>query len=271
MLMSILAFKAGSPSITLANQGAKKAVEVFKILASFWKVITQNINKIVLVDSFPPVVKKMILAARKFEDPTVTPLIGVAGVTADEVADFIYNTGEVSKVVVNNGGDIAIRLKEQEAVRVGIKTDLNGKGISHIVNITAESGIRGIATSGFGGRSFTRGIANAAVAIANDSVSADVAATLIGNATEIGSPRVVRTLAKNLSPNTDIPDLLVTKSIGHLERSEIELALEQGIQKAETLKDKGLIIGAFIAVRDRYKISDSIATLIQPVSDLIAV
>jgi len=271
MLMSIWASKEGVPSITWARQGAKKAVGVFKILASFWRVITQKIDKIVLVDSFPPVVKKLILTARKFEDPTVTPLIGVAGATADEVADFIYNTGEVSKVVVNNGGDIAIRLREQETVKVGIKTDINEKGISHIVTVTVKSGIRGIATSGFGGRSFTRGIANAAVAIADDSISADVAATLIGNATEIESPCVVKTSARNLNPNTDIPHLYVTTSIGHLERWEIVQAIDQGIKRAKAFENKGLIIGAFVAVRDQYRISDSIVSLVQPISDIVAI
>jgi ApbE superfamily uncharacterized protein (UPF0280 family) len=41
------------------------------------------------------------------------------------VADFIFDTGEPSRVIVNNGGDIAIRLKNQEVVKVGIKTDLS--------------------------------------------------------------------------------------------------------------------------------------------------
>jgi len=83
---------------------------------------------------------------------------------------------------------------------------------------------------------------------------------------------VTRALAKKLYPATDIPDLLVTTRVGHLERSEIEMALDHGMRKAKIFEDNGLIIGVFLAVKDQIRISpESIAQFIEPVSNIFAV
>jgi ApbE superfamily uncharacterized protein (UPF0280 family) len=263
MLMSISVSNDGKPNVSLAKDGARKALNVLETLAKCRNVITKNIGEISSIELFPHVVQQMVLTSRRFEDPTVTPLIAVAGAGADEVADFIFNTGKADKVVVNNGGDIAIRLKNREVVRAGIKSDLTDQAVSHLIIATHASEIGGVATSGFGGRSFTRGIANAAVAIANDATSADVAATLIGNATDVESPSVRKVQAKELYETTDIPDLSVTKAIGHLEKSQIEEALDRGMEKAEVFQERGLILGAFLAVKDQFRISKSIMPLVQ--------
>lgn len=271
MLMSISVSNGGIPHIELAREGGKRAIEVLGVLANYRQVITQRIDKITSVDSLPPLIKKMVLAVKEFADPTATPLIAVAGTGADEVADFIYNTGQADKVVVNNGGDIAIRLRGEETVKVGIKSDITEKAISHILNLSSSNCIGGVATSGFGGRSFTMGIANAATVIADNTISADVAATLIGNATNIESPQVEKTFATKLYHSTDIPDLLVTTKIGDLSPSEIEEALNRGMKKAGGFEDKGIIIGAVLAVKDQVRLSESIVPFTKPASDLVAV
>jgi hypothetical protein len=266
MLMSIFVSHDGKPEMNLAKAGAQKALAVLEVLAKFRSAITKNIKEISSIESFPHVVQKMVLTSRRFEDSTVTPLIAVAGAGADEVADSIFSTGRADKVVINNGGDIAIRLKNGEVVRAGIKSDLTDQGVSHLIIATLSNKIRGVATSGFGGRSFTRGVANAAVAVANDATSADVAATLIGNATDVESPSVIKVQAKELYEATDIPDLSVTKAIGHLEKSQIEEALERGMQKAKAFQKRGLILGAFLAVKDQFRVSESIMPLVQRLS-----
>ena len=263
MLMSIFVSDGEKPITHLAKEGAQTALEVLETLAKFRNVITRNIGEIGSSESLPPIVRKMVSASRKFEDPTVTPLIAVAGAGADEVADFIFNTGHANKVVVNNGGDIAIRLKNDEVVRVGIKSELTDKAVAHVMTITLSDKIGGVATSGFGGRSFTRGIANAAVAVANDATSADVAATIVGNATDVESPSVTKVLAKELYEGTDIPNLSVTKTIGRLKKWEVEEALHRGMQTAEAFQERGLIRGVFLAVKDQHRISNSIMPLIQ--------
>jgi ApbE superfamily uncharacterized protein (UPF0280 family) len=265
MLMSIFVSNGKIPKSTLAKEGAEKALEVLDTLARFRKVITKKIGEIGSIEVLPPIVRRMVLAAQKFEDPTVTPLIAVAGAGADEVADFIFNIGKSTKVIVNNGGDIAIRIKNHEEVKVGIKTDLTIRKVTHILTVRGTNGIAGVATSGFGGRSFTRGIANAAVAMAADATSADVAATLIGNATDIESHNIKKALARDLYEFTDIPDLRVTKSIGLLEPSEVKQALDRGMRKAETFQEKGLIIGTFLAVKDQFTVSKPIFPFIQQI------
>lgn len=266
MLMSIFASNEGKPDRNLAKKGARTALSVLEALAKFRGAITKNIREIGSIESFPPVVRRMVLTSRKFGDPTVTPLIAVAGAGADEVADSIFNTGRADKVVVNNGGDVAIRLRNGDVVRAGIKSDLAHQPVSHLIMATQASKIGGVATSGFGGRSFTRGIANAAVAVAIDATSADVAATLIGNATDVESPSVIKVRAKELYEATDIPDLSVTKTIGHLEKWQTEEALERGMQKARIFEERGLIHGAFLAVKDQFRISESIVPFIRKVS-----
>ena len=266
--MSIFASDRGNPNTSLAREGARKALEVLETLATFRGLITKRIGEITSVDALPFVVRRMVLAAREFDDATVTPLIGVAGAGADEVADFIFGSGECSKVVINNGGDIAIRLKDSEAVNVGIKTDLSIKAVTHMLTIKGTDGIGGVATSGFGGRSFTRGVANASVVAGRDATYADVAATLIGNATNIEAPAVVKVLARELYQFTDIPDLSVTKAVGYLEKPEIDEALDRGMGKAKTFEDKGLIMGAFLAVKDCCRTSNSILPFIQQIQDI---
>lgn len=266
MLMSISVSNAGKPIVYLAKKGTEKALENLETLARFRNLITKNIREISLGELLPSIVQRMVLSSQKFEDPTVTPLIAVAGAGADEVAEFIFNTGRADKVVVNNGGDIAIRLKNEESVRVGIKSNMTNKLLTHVITITPSNMIGGVATSGFGGRSFTRGIANAAVAIAEDATSADVAATLIANATDVECPSVIKVLAKELYQATDIPDLWVTKKIGHLEKFQIEEALDRGMRKAEIFQERGLILGTFLAIKDQFRISKSIMPFVQRLS-----
>jgi len=269
--MSISVSTGGIPNIKLAREGGKRALEVLGVLANHRHIITQKIDKIPPFDSLHPLIKKMALAVRKFGDLTATPLIAVAGTGADEVADFVYNTGQADKAVVNNGGDLSIRLRGEETVKVGIKSDITEKAISHVLTVSTKSGIGGVATSGFGGRSFTRGVANAAVAVASDAISADVAATLIGNAINVESPNVERAIAENLYESTDIPELFVTTGIGHLTEWEIDQALDHGMRKAEGFEDKGIIIGAILAVKDQVRLSESIVPFTKPAPDLVAV
>jgi len=271
MLMSIFASARGAPNIKLAGEGGKRALEVLGVLASHRHIITQYIDKIPSFDSLPPLIKKMAVAVRKFGNVRATPLIAVAGAAADEVADFIDSIGQTEKVIVNNGGDLSVRLRGDEKVSVGIKSDITERGISHILSFTYKDGIGGIATSGFGGRSFTTGIANAATVVAKDAMTADVAATLIGNATDMESCRVERTLAGKLYHSSDIPDLMITTKIGDLSLSEIEEALDRGMRMAEAFQREGLINGAFIAVKNQTRFSRSIESILQPVSDLAAV
>ncbi|WP_204349766.1 hypothetical protein, partial [Klebsiella pneumoniae] len=77
-------------------------------------------------------------------------------------------------------------------------------------------GIGGIATSGAQGRSFSLGIADSVTVLARDAASADAAATLIANAVDLDHPAIRRRPARNLDPDSDLGDRLVTVGVGDL-------------------------------------------------------
>jgi ApbE superfamily uncharacterized protein (UPF0280 family) len=195
-------------------------------------------------------------------DEDLTPMAAVAGAIADAVADFLESFG-LTKVVVNNGGDVAIRLREGETVTVGIRPDINTHHVTHRIVITPEMEIKGVCTSGLGGRSFTRGIASAATVFAGRAAIADAAASSVANAAYIPSPAVRRRLADTIDPDTDLRGVEITSEVGHLTFEEIDRAVSQGIKKAETLVNRHLIRGACVAVKGRMECTRSLSSLVQ--------
>jgi uncharacterized protein len=204
----------------------------------------------------------MWAAARLVGDADLTPMAAVAGTIADAAADFLEQAG-LTRIIVNNGGDLALRLEPGEKLSVGIRPDVDRGEISHRVVVTADMGVRGICTSGFGGRSFTRGVASAATVFASCAAVADAAASAVANATYVSSPEVVRTPADQIDPNTDLKGVDVTKHVGTLSERETETALSQGIDRAEDLVRRGVILGACIVVKGRLRSTSAISGLIE--------
>ena len=118
--------------------------------------------------------QRMIESVRAIGDMDLTPMAAVAGTIADGVADWLFARGP-TKVVVDNGGDIAIRLAAGETATVGIRPQINCSDISHIAYLDERRLSWGVTTSGRGGRSFTRGIASAVTVIA-ENASINIAA-----------------------------------------------------------------------------------------------
>ena len=105
--------------------------------------------------------------------------------------------------------------------------------------------MRGIATSGRHGRSFSLGIADAVTVLATTASQADAAATVIANAVDLpGHSAIIRQPANELQPDSDLGARLVTRDVGMLSKSEIEDALRAGVHKAQRLLVAGLIEGA---------------------------
>ena len=105
--------------------------------------------------------------------------------------------------------------------------------------------VRGIATSGWRGRSFSLGIADAVTVLADTASKADAAATIVANAVDLpGHPAIVRGPACELEPDTDLGNRMVTQSVGRLDLDEIHAALDAGAFVAEALREKKLIHAA---------------------------
>ncbi len=180
----------------------------------------------------------------------VTPMAAVAGSVADEVLAAMLAEAELTRAYVNNGGDIALHLAQDSRYRAAIARP-DGVGLG-TVEIAAADPIRGIATSGRGGRSFSLGIADAVTVLARSGAEADVAATLIGNAVDLpGHPAIRRLPAQDLQPDSDLGHRLVTTHVGRLTGAEIASALERGAAAAAKLLASGHILSAALFLGDQ--------------------
>lgn len=195
-----------------------------------------------------PLARTMVQSVLEVGDDDLTPMAAVAGAIADATADFLEHRG-MTKVVVNNGGDIAIRLRGEESAGVGMRTDLKEREYRCVVTLGADRPSWGIATSGLGGRSLTRGIASAATVVAPTASLADAAATAVANASFVEDERVIRRPAEEVDPNTDIPGLDVTVSVGELDPGKKREAVSRAVTRAEELTRRGVILGALVVVQ----------------------
>ncbi len=187
-------------------------------------------------------------------DGFVTPMAAVAGAVAQEMARCLAQTG-VERGYVNNGGDIALHLQAGESWRIGMVTNMaqalrNMQTHESIVDgafvIDASMPVRGVATSGWQGRSFSLGIADSVTVLAQTAAQADVAATLIANAVNIDDPRIQRRPADSLRDDTDLGARLVTVDVPPLQERLVQQALELGLDCAREMQARGLIHAAFL-------------------------
>ena len=126
----------------------------------------------------------------------ITPMAAVAGSVADEVLAALVAGRKLDKAYVNNGGDSALHLAARQSMRLAIAG--TGKDFADQIVIHAENAVRGVATSGWRGRSFSLGIADAVTVLARTGAEADAAATIIANAVDLpGHPAVRRERARS--------------------------------------------------------------------------
>jgi uncharacterized protein len=201
-----------------------------------------------------PVARRMVVACRPHAARWVTPMAAVAGAVADTVLAAMTVEPLLDRAYVNNGGDIALHLAPGQAFDVGLATRMDQLEIAAVARVAAAMPIRGVATSGFGGRSLSFGIADAVTVLAADGAAADVAATLIANSVSIDSPQIRRVPACALGDDTDLGDRLVTAAVGHLSQDEISSALDAGARVAAEMLQHGLIGAAHLSLRGHRRI-----------------
>jgi ApbE superfamily uncharacterized protein (UPF0280 family) len=191
---------------------------------------------------------QMVRSTLTVGDKDLTPMAAVAGTIADAVADFLFKRG-MTKVVVDNGGDVAVRLGKGTSVNIGIRPEIGAQQISNVITLDSRTPSWGVTTSGLGGRSFTRGIASAATAIARCASVADAASTAIANASFVKDEGVIQQQAEDIDPETDLAGFPVTMKVAPLSKEKIARAVSSAMERAETLIDKDIIFGAFVAVQ----------------------
>ncbi|MEO1694006.1 MAG: UPF0280 family protein [Pseudomonadota bacterium] len=190
---------------------------------------------------------RMVAAVAPYANETfVTPMAAVAGSVADEMLAAITSKPDTTRASVNNGGDIAFYLAPGTAMRAALAA-LPGC----IADLDARTPARGLATSGWRGRSHSFGIADAVTVAAPTAAGADVAATLIANAVDLpGSAKITRQPACDLSPDSDLGDRHVTVAVAPLTSDEVAAALRLGVAVAHAFADRGLISAALLQLGD---------------------
>lgn len=193
--------------------------------------------------SVPPkgdIARRMFSAALPFSGFR-TPMIAVAGAVADDVLAAMTETLPLQRAYVNNGGDISVHLTRGTSFEIAMASG-QGAGLGRV---TLTDRACGLATSGAGGRSFSRGVADSVTVLANTAARADAAATLIANAIDLPNhPGIKRQPARALQPDSDLGEHLVTTHVPPLNHPEREEALNAGKACAEEMQRTGLIKGA---------------------------
>ena len=145
----------------------------------------------------------------------------------------------------------SIHLTPGQAIDIGVVPELRRPLATAALSLRHGQGIGGVATSGWDGRSFSLGIADAVTVLAASAAQADAAATLIANAVDVDHAAIWRTPARALDPDSDLGDLLVTTAVGPLDDEAVAQALANGALYAKELLHRGLIRGALLVLQGR--------------------
>ena len=231
---------------------AARFVTVLDELCSELELLRQPAEKIPV----GVIANRMVAAVVPYAHRTfIMPMAAVAGAVAEEILGAMTSGANLSRAYVNNGGDIALHLAPGEKFMVGMIERPDRPSLFGTATLDSSQPVRGIATSGWRGRSFSLGIADAVTVLADRAAMADAAATVIANAVDLPShPGVVRVPARDLTPDSDLGELLVTQAVGKLSASEIDAALGAGVAVADSLRSEGLIHSAALHLHGESRI-----------------
>jgi ApbE superfamily uncharacterized protein (UPF0280 family) len=203
-----------------------------------------------------PVARRMNRAVLPFcGENFITPMAAVAGAVADEVLAAMRAAASLQRAYVNNGGDIALHLSPGTSFTAGVVSRPDRPALDGGLRVASTCRTRGIATSGWQGRSFSLGIADAVTVTAANAAAADAAATMIANATNLAfHPVISRAPASHIDPQSDLGNRLVTVGVGALTKAEKDQALAAGSALAQKYLAGRLITGAAIYVQNEARI-----------------
>ena len=273
-------FQHGPIDIVVGADGDAQAVEAAHQAAwqRFATVLTELVAELPALrqpvsDACPVrgvIARRMWEACRPHAAAFITPMAAVAGSVAQELVACYQRPG-VTRAWVNNGGDIALHLAPGASLRVGLFADLGrlqraaGRplALDGSFEVEAAMPVRGIATSGWRGRSFSLGIADSVTVLARTAADADAAATIVANAVNLDDGRIQRRPACTLKDDTDLGERLVTVDVPPLGAASIQRALRAGAQRARDLQAAGLVQSAVLVCQGWFTTSDGEPRLLQ--------
>ncbi|MBY4599061.1 UPF0280 family protein [Ottowia caeni] len=215
-----------------------------------------------------PIARRMWKACAPFTPEFITPMAAVAGSVAEELITFYQRPG-IERAWLNNGGDIALHLNAGQSVRVGLfsnlarfeLTDLGRLSVDGKFEVQHPDPVRGVATSGWRGRSFSMGIADSVTVLAATAAQADAAATIIANAVNVADPAIERCPANACRDETDLGERLVTIQVPPLAPEQVRRALDAGQACARDLQSRGLVWAVLMVCQDQWRHVEPISSL----------
>ena len=218
------------------------------------------------------VARRMWDACAAFSPMFITPMAAVAGSVAQELIAFYERPG-IERAWINNGGDIALHLAPGQSARVGVYADLARFDLrSHVAGeggllttdgqfeLRAEQPVRGVATSGWRGRSFSLGIADSVTVLAATAAQADAAATVIANAVDVDDAAIARRPASQCKDDSDLGDTLVTVDVPALAPAQVRSALDTGAVCAKVLQKGGLVWAALLVCQGQWRLVEPLCS-----------
>ena len=190
----------------------------------------------------------------------ITPMAAVAGAVAQELIGFYRGAG-IERAWINNGGDIALHLAPGHSVRVGLFADLarfdpRDAGCMETdgqFDIVSSLPVRGVATSGWRGRSFSLGIADSVTVLAATAAQADAAATVIANAVDVRDAGIHRWPASECKDDSDLGNIPVTVDVERLAPAQVGQALDAGLACALALQKAGLVWSVVLVCQGQHR------------------
>jgi ApbE superfamily uncharacterized protein (UPF0280 family) len=182
-------------------------------------------------------------------------MAAVAGAVADHLMVPLRRPG-IARAYLNNGGDIALHLTPGTSYEVGVVANAHAPRLDGGLRVSAADPVRGIATSGWRGRSFSFGVADSVTVLAGDAAAADAAATLIGNHVDVEHPAIARAPADTLRDDTDLGSRRVTVDVPHLPEAACEVALDRGAAFARRCLERGLVRAVLLTLQGRARMLD---------------
>lgn len=259
----IEAFADDSAAIDAAYAAARERfADILTVLVSELPLLRTSLG-IEPPSLLGPVARRMLAACWPHRDVFVTPMAAVAGSVADEVLAAMVAGADLRRAYVNNGGDIALHLAPGESFRVGL-AGIEDAALHGTLDLHAEDAARGVATSGWRGRSLSLGIADAVTVVAANAASADAAATLVANAVNVDHRSIERRPACDIRDDTDLGDLPVTVAVGPLPEDAVHEALRRGVATAQAMRDRGLILAACLRLAGEVRIVGVAAGKLDP-------
>ena len=216
-----------------------------------------------------PIARRMVAACRAHatNGRFITAMAAVAGSVAEELIGA-FDDPRIARAYVNNGGDIALHLRPGSAFDIGWVVDSNDRtaALDGSFRVTSASGVRGVATSGWRGRSFSLGIADSVTVLAATAAAADAAATVIANAVDADDPRIRRAPANSLRDDSDLGERLVTCGVGALPSAVVARALAAGVAVAEAEIRAGRALAAALSLQGQVRTCSGERAIAAPMS-----